>query len=682
MNIMKRKKIFFVILLIVLTVCSYAKPPAERTRIQPQSGGFVIEIQQGPRMTDDGGELEASTANGQAFALQIDLLKITPTKVVQIKSDTIKARDNVPVEYKFGFRGSPETEIISYTLKILPTITKSQPMEMQFKINLFQGEAEIDEKLVVIREHESVMVELLENKETASKLSFRITPFFKKPGQEGDEAYLEKLYSAEKQVFDDPATHRVAVNVKLLPVFAVDAQGNPVYDLKKEDIAFSINGKPVDILHLKPYEFGKQDEEAKAGKGKETLQKEPDRVIILIVDQVFNSWSGIKRAKDIAANIVRKGNPGDFFIIMTNTPAGGLKYIAGPDNDAEKLLPRIAALQQLPPQRLGNLYATLELSDVARKEWNANVEDLERSFFSRTGKLSENLQYKADVRRFSYVLSQFKYALRTIEKPKLVFLISRGVARQSFSEVVEEEQDMDKPIETDIFLFNYFRRISKAINEGGSVLYTINSQKVVESVDRGESGEDSLEEMAKRSGGQYFTGADAVGLANHIKRTLSAYYELVFNPEAFGAEGMNITVTSKRKGITVNTVRYSEIEKPYSRMETVQKKLFALNVVHKGNWSRMTAHIAKARDKTLKKEKSGKSRIYTKQVNLPEGMKNQKVDIFLVRKDTKKQKVRVDMITKQAGETVELKIKRNKNQELYYVIIEPRYVHCVYKLVR
>lgn len=669
----------------------------ESTGMQPQGSGFVIEIQEGPRMIQE--DEEWSDVSAGAFTLKIDLLKITPTKILQIKSDTIKARNNTPVEYQFGFRPSPSAEIVSFTLKILPTVIKEEPLQIQFKINLFRGIEELQEKVVLIGENESVMVELMENKTTASKLTFRLTPYLKPLDVKGA-PYLETIYDAEKQFFQEPLPHQVAVNVKLIPIFAVDDDGSPVYDLKKEDLDFYVNGKPTKILHLKPYDFGKAE---KGKKGKEWLQKEPDRVIIIIVDQVFNGWKGIRKAKDIAAGIVKKASAGDFFIILTNTPSGGLKYIAGPDNNTKELLAKIDSLQQLPSQRLNSLYSSLGLPDVndiqsgrtsevdvimGRNRNRPMRDDRDRGkirdLFGLTGEpgiIAEKLQYNADIQRFSYALSQFKYALKTIEKPKIVFLVSRGVARQSFTKKFDAK-DLTQQVSFDIFLFNYFKTISKAVNEGGSVLYTVNSQKVIESIDRGESGEVSLEEMARGSGGEYFTGTDPVELANQLTRTLSAYYELVFTPKKEMGQLMKITIKCKRPGIHVHSVKHSEIERPYHTMSTVQKKLFALNVVNGGNWSRMVAKIEKAKFKNIEKEKTRDNIIYTKLVKLPEGLKNQEVDIFLIRKDSETQKARIDISTKKAAETLKIKIKGLKHQELFYVIIEPKYVHCIYNQVQ
>ncbi len=653
--------------------------PSTAAQLNPQVSGFVIDIKKGPQITKDSEWTEGTT---ESFTLKIDLLKITPSRIIQLKSDTVKAKNNSVVEYKFGFRASPESGIISYTLKINPTVIKEKPLQMQFKLNLFQDGIEMLEKVVQLKEHESVMVELMENKETGAKLSFRLTPSLKALTGE-DIGKLAKMYDAAKEFFTDPSEHRVAVNVKLLPIFAVDTGGNPVYNLKKEDIELYINDTPVKIDHLRPYDFGKRDKDKKTEEGKETLKKEPDRVIVLIVDQVFNNWSGIKRAKDIAAGIVKKGAPGDFFILMVNTPTGGLKYIAGPDNDTGKLLKAINKLKQLPHSRLHNIFSTFDYSTSVNTKWTGDPDNAMGTGTRGnpvSGKLAESLQYKADVQRFGYVLSQFKYALKTIDKPKIVFLISKGVARQSFNSIFELA-DVEKNMTIDVFLFNYFEKISRAINEGGSVLYTINSERMLDSLDRGESGKVSLQEMAKKSGGEYFAGANAFDLANEVNRTLSAYYELVFNPGNF-KDAMNITVKAKRDDIKVHSVKYSEIERPYHTMTKVQKKLFALNVVNHGEWGRMVAKIQKAKFKNIKKEKQGKYRLYTKLVKMPEGIKDRDVDIFIVKKNPKTQRAQIDLASTKVKETLELKMKGTKDQDIYYVIIEPKYVNCIYNQVQ
>ena len=49
----------------------------------------------------------------------------------------------------------------------------------------------------------------------------------------------------------------------------------------------------------------------------------------------------------------------------------------------------------------------------------------------------------------------------------------------------------------------------------------------------------------------------------------------------------------KRKNVELISVNYTEKSTPYSRMNETEKKLFALNVINGGSWSRVTAKVGK-----------------------------------------------------------------------------------------
>ena len=58
----------------------------------------------------------------------------------------------------------------------------------------------------------------------------------------------------------DPIKHKVSVDVMLVPVFVVGADGNPVFDLKKEDFEVYANGTPVEIAQFIRFDFEHQQE--------------------------------------------------------------------------------------------------------------------------------------------------------------------------------------------------------------------------------------------------------------------------------------------------------------------------------------------------------------------------------------------------------------------------------------
>ena len=66
-----------------------------------------------------------------------------------------------------------------------------------------------------------------------------------------------------------------------------------------------------------------------------------NRVLFVILDTMFNSLTGFRRGKEIAVNLIERGLPGDRFIVLENSPIGGLKYIGGSELNNKQLVKKI-----------------------------------------------------------------------------------------------------------------------------------------------------------------------------------------------------------------------------------------------------------------------------------------------------------------------------------------------------
>jgi hypothetical protein len=113
-------------------------------------------------------------------------------------------------------------------------------------------------------------------------------------------------------------------------------------------------------------------------------------------------------------------------------------------------------------------------------------------------------------------------------------------------------------------------------------------------------------------------------------------------------------------------------------MEPVQKKIFALNVVTNGNWSRIVGRVMKAK---FKKTGSTKDNLMTIQVPLPSVMQNRKIDMFSIGMDPKTQETSINLVGSQATDVVNLKIKNKKEVNQFFVIIEPTTPYCIYNQI-
>lgn len=473
----------------------------------------------------------------------------------------------------------------------------------------------------------------------------------------------------------EPLNYEIPVEAMLIPLFAVDSAGNPVYDLEQRELQLRVNGNPVDIIYFKSYDLETEEKisrEVPVEKKEEAVfipQEAPERMIFIIIDSVFNSAAGLRRSKTIASNLISSAAEGDRFVIIENTPAAGLKHIAGPGAAREHLIKQV---DKIVPQR--SLWRESRSSNSPL----ANAGD--GSGYGRItgsdGRLRQ-MEYQKAVQSLREAITRFKYVLKTIPGPKIVFLVSEGISKKTFEETPQVQEGLANSIYTKTFLttylFDYLKDIVNAVNRGGSVLYTINPQNIIQSVEEGDSGEMSLRYLAGESGGKYFTGSDVEKIINGIEKATAAYYELAFYIPPRLGNNLEFEVKCKRKGIRVHTLTHSERSIPYHKMDMLQKKVFAHNITTGGSWSRMLGIVTKAETETIKEKNN-----YIVTVKLPDSMRNRLLDVWLLYIHTTDNKVEMNFESLKAVECLELNVKRFKGKKHFVVIIEPIETICLY----
>ena len=487
--------------------------------------------------------------------------------------------------------------------------------------------------------------------------------------------------------------HKISVDAMLIPVFAVDLKGNPVFDLEKEEFKLFVNNKPIEIMSLLRFTFEEDMEVEKTVKVKRKIiaKERTERFIFIIMDSVFNSFHGYRRSKKIAEGIIKNASTEDIFIVLENVGTGGLKYISGPEKDSNKIIKKIRQLKVPTSKWDRSLFLTRPWNDMAdTQEFQPRYDAVQRN-----RKYMQKLLYKQQVKHFSKNLKQFKYALKTIVKPKIVFLISEGIAKNAFktgyalidrspsysvSVLKPEKTFKDEKNFFDRQLFKYLKDMVTTINEGGCVFYTVNPGKFER--DEGASGEMSLRYLASEGGGKYIAGSDTKNIISHVKKTTAAYYELAFMTDDNMRDKLNIKVKCKRKGIKLHTFDKTEKGKTYEHMDTLEKKLFAFNIVTGGSWSRMVGKVVRVKYKKNKNEKIGEEKSNWIDVKIPDPIKNRELDIIVLHYDPETKKSEIYLKTKLVGDNLNLDVKRKKFMKNFFVIIEPNSVFCIYNEVK
>jgi hypothetical protein len=491
------------------------------------------------------------------------------------------------------------------------------------------------------------------------------------------------------QIEHDPLHYDVQVTAQVIPIFAVDKNGDPVYDLKEEEIELYINKNSYKILDFiscqvtgeveKRGDIKEEQVKTVTGKIRETKGEKTrskvkinseERIKFIILDGVSNSKSGVRNAKKLAEGIVKSAAPGDSFVLLQATPQAGVNYLIGPEKDKNKLLKALDNIYKNPDWVL-----LVPFRAVARTAGaDAASQALLDSMWPMSQSEKDDLtgKYRKELDRFSRTLREFKYALKTIRVPKTVFLVSGGV--QEFS---GDSQYYDQSFKALTFYYDTMKQAAVDINKGGSLLYLVNPIPETRRIKK------ALGVMSRISNAKCIGGRDVNDMLRQLKNNTAAYYEVAFSHTPELGENFKIKIKCKRKGVTLNTLNYGEKAKPYAEMPKLQKELYALNVVTGGSWSRMVGTVKPTVYRKLE-ETTGKEIIVKKiNVTIPRELRGKKLDVFTLNVDpaTFKADIRLDQRMTDERENLDIEVEAQKGKVQYIVIIEPEKTHCVFTRV-
>jgi VWFA-related protein len=465
------------------------------------------------------------------------------------------------------------------------------------------------------------------------------------PGQDQQEKLLKRL------------EYEVSVNAQLIPLFAVDSRGEPVYDLKKDEIELEADGKTVEIIYFAGYRV--EEESAQL----EESPKRPavpglERINFIILDTLISNKNTLVPAQAIALGIIRQAAPGEAFVILESNQISGLQYVIGPEKNKNKLFHAVQGIVKRYMRRRVWLtqkmprpedYSDPKSYELALQMFGSAYREVQR----------EREQYQKDIRIFADSLQQLKYALKTITQPKTIYLVSAGLIPGAMGNSAT--------------YYGFLEDAAKAINYGGSMFYLINPLR---QKSPGEGTE--LEFMTEEVGGKLITGTSTADIIKKIKKSTSAYYELVYSPEKKSGQQNRLTMKCKRDNVELITIHYIEQRTPYPEMDRLEQKLFVLNIVNDGSWSRMAAKVEIVDYRTLD---SPDPRFTAIEVPIPPAMRNKMVDLFLVNIDLKTEKAEVQLQHKIVDKIEQIRFQVHQDMKQYFVFIEPQRLLCIYNRI-
>lgn len=438
-------------------------------------------------------------------------------------------------------------------------------------------------------------------------------------------------------VSQEEVKEKVEVTWWVLPLFAVDSNENSIGDLGKEDIELWMDDREIEDFMIYRRDFSVAEGVRERQKKEQAVVKKPfiekDKIIFLLFDTVLTSAESIRRAKQIAWDIIATSTENNRFVLFTIDLESGLDYQAGPLNDKEKVL---KIIEEKVKERLNrraltpgeNVTQMISMMQGRSGGAMARYTQRELEFFEE----SAGKYLKARSMPFFRSFTAFYYNINSLKDNKFIYLFTEGVSRYQQS------------LERGNIYYLYMKWVAEYLGRSGSVLFVVNPARTEKAMSSSKlSGKNTLEYLARESGGKYIQGTKE-SICERINNFHRAYYEIAFaDPGDLKGNIHRIKVKSKRRGVKIHTLNMVERSKNYAKMKKIEKEVLVLNLISQNPL--YETNIESKGVKVLKiSRRKGK---VTYKIKIPDDYLDKEIDLYkvLIDKKTSETKIEKEKLT-------------------------------------
>jgi VWFA-related protein len=397
-------------------------------------------------------------------------------------------------------------------------------------------------------------------------------------------------YSQEKKD-QEVMEYEVSVTLKLVQVYVMDSDGNPVMDLEKEDFELYDNGKPQSITDIEKHILFMPSDKTRPQQKEETPSRTKlNRKIFLFFDFAFNSPRGIKNAKEAALYFIdHQLDPSDEVGVLSYSIT---KYLTVHENlttNHKKVREAV--------EGLGIKGILGRAEDVEQKYWemvseidrNPNLPEIEKiSKENDFIQLSyDRIYFKQHVSNFSRTMKELGQALSHIQGRKNILYLSTGIPGSIFEgggskSPYHSRKLIFKGAIADTHLNDRYEEMIKILAASNSSVYPIYAEGTSMNLnqrygfqDKGQLGKSSLQRMAIGTGGRYFGNINSYEtIMEEIQSATSSFYVLgYYIGEKWDGKYHRISVKVRRKGCKVRSQAGYFNPKPFSELSEFEKEL-------------------------------------------------------------------------------------------------------------
>ncbi len=366
----------------------------------------------------------------------------------------------------------------------------------------------------------------------------------------------------------------VEVKWWLVPVFAVGKDGKAILDLKAEDLEVRLNNNRLTTFEFYKRTYGVTREEASQPPPEAASVAPPppekpgpqekiqEKLVVLLFDLTICTRDSLRGAKLIAEKIITEADKDTRITILSIEKFAGLNLIGEGGSDKEKLIRMVRSgnIVNRPPVFVG-LSWTASSGGGKGAKYTAE----EGAFFID---VSSSLLKKITGGFFNSIDSLYLY-LNSLSINKYVYFFTEGIP----DGIIGTGQGSRS------YYYRYLKEAARQLGRSGAMLFIINSSGTRVDTPFSRPGENSLRFLAKESGGTYLAGYNEI-IEQKLENLHRAYYEISF-PDMPGLKGnlRQVSIVSKRKGISIHTLHSLEKSKGYLQMNDLEKELLAINLV-------------------------------------------------------------------------------------------------------
>ena len=384
-----------------------------------------------------------------------------------------------------------------------------------------------------------------------------------------------------------PRVHgeKVDVELKIVPFYAVDAEGRPVFDLRRDEVELKVGGAPVAIEAFDRY--------STTGAASESPRKENTpppaaaRHVFFLVDVAFSSPRGLLGSSQVVKGYLEQLPATDRLYLLVNDRRTGLQEVLGPlaadAKGKEQVLERIHRLR---PDIQG-LQTNVELPPSIKGAARGPVPSDQDSATRDAARANSRTQYEGVARAFAGSLELLAAELRRLPGPKLLITFSQGfnpdlyfngesIGLQTGSAAHHVDSRQFSALES------HFRKPLQALADSGAMSLFVNVDHMM--VVAGRDTDSALRHIASSAGGLYVEGMSPQVVEARMASSTAAYYEAGFVPAGSlleaGRAGVEVVV--HRPGVRVWAASAVRTRESYASLSEYEKRLLMIDVVQGG----------------------------------------------------------------------------------------------------